>query len=153
MNAWPPALVRFSLLAAALLSACANPPPAPQAAPGPPPGETKRTAIEVCMPAGERAYLSRLQCANGEPVRFRRVGNFGPRTEIPANMPESESSALLEKMLRREAPKPGEPDFHIVDGYEVTCGASKRLIYLDMYHCQQPPPEVAPGGYVLKPAT
>jgi hypothetical protein len=35
--------------------------------------------------------------------------------------------------------QPGEVDYHVVDGYAVTCGTSKRLIYLDMYHCHQPP--------------
>lgn len=103
------------------------------------------------MPSGQRAYLSRLVCPDGSSPAFSRVGNMGPRTNFPANLSDSEQLALLRKVLGAEKLAPGDPDYHTIDGYEVGCGTSKRVLYLDMYHCQQPPPVSAPKGYTLKP--
>jgi hypothetical protein len=131
----------------ALASSCASGPDSdiqPPANPGY--GESLAAAIEVCKPDGERAYLERLVCPGGEGATFDRAGGSGTRNELPRDASLSEQIASS----RRDPLAPGEVDYHVVDGYAVTCGASKRMIYLDMYHCHQPPPTQAPPGYALK---
>lgn len=113
-------------------------------------GESKATAIEVCRPMGQRAYLSRLVCADGTRPTFNRIGSFGSRMPEPANMSKEQSGAVLEAMLTGRALKPGETDLHVVDGYEVSCGTVKRTIYMDMYHCHSAPPEQAPAGFTMQ---
>ena len=41
----------------------------------------------------------------------------------------------------------GDPDLHIVDGYQVSCGETKRMVYMDMYHCKQASPTKVPAGF------
>jgi hypothetical protein len=131
---------------AALSSSCATAPDSTTQTTGTGYGESQGTAIEVCHPDGERAYLARLVCPNGAPATFDRLGTYGPRNELPSDKPLSEQVASA----RRDPLEPGEVDYHVVDGYEVACGTSKRLLYLDMYHCHQPAPTQAPPGYSLK---
>lgn len=64
--------------------------------------------VRVEMPEGQRAYLSRLRCADGKPPVFERAGNVGP--------------GVYET---------------IVDSYVVDCGAAapgQVEIQMDMYH-------------------
>lgn len=138
------AITAFAI--AALPSSCATAPDSTTQTTGTGYGESKDAAIEVCNPDGEREYLARLVCPAGEPAAVDRLGAYGPRNELPADKPLSEQIATA----RRDPLKPGETDYHVVDGYEVACGASKRLLYLDMYHCHQPPPTAAPPGYSLR---
>jgi hypothetical protein len=57
-------------------------------------------------PIGQKAYLSRLRCADGNAPAFDRVGNFGNGVYG-----------------------------YIVDGYRVTCaGAAATTVVMDMYH-------------------
>jgi hypothetical protein len=166
-------VIGLPLVAAAtlLLAACAiDPPqpapepapapaPAPAIAPVPPParaplpalGQSKATAIEVCGPPGQRAYLNQLVCTTGERPSYRRVGSFGARTAVPPLSGE-DAAARLKRALSTRALKPGEVDEHIVDGYEVVCSDTTHMIYLDMYHCEQPAPTTAPPGFKLKSA-
>ena len=115
--------------------------PTKSASPAPGLGDTKALAIEVCMPPGQRAYLNRLLCADGSKPSYYRVGNFGPRNEVPKGLSDDEISRLMMGKL-----KPGDPDLHI-DGYELSCGASKRMVFMDMYHCHQAPPTEIPAGF------
>jgi len=135
-----------ALAIAAFSSACATAPDSATQTTGAGYGESRGAAIEVCNPDGERAYLERLVCPSGEPASFDRLGTYGPRNELLADQPLSEQIASA----RRDPLKPGEADYHVVDGYEVACAASKRLLYLDMYHCHQAPPTKAPPGYSLR---
>jgi hypothetical protein len=114
-------------------------------------GEAKSTAIEVCKPFGERFYLDHLRCVDGSPPTYHRVGSFGPRVAIPDNLTNEQKTALLKRIISGEPLAPGEPDHHIIDGYEVSCVDSKRMIYMDMYHCHQPLPATAPNGFRLAP--
>ena len=57
---------------------------------------------------------------------------------------------MYERAVTYGAIKPGEPDVHVVDGYEVTCGSSKQMIYMDRYHCEQPPPTSPPPGFAIR---
>jgi len=69
---------------------------------------SKENPVRAAGPSGQRAYLSRLRCADLKRPSFRRVGSMGI-----------------------------SPYGNIVDGYSVTCEGSEpaeRLIYLDMYH-------------------
>jgi hypothetical protein len=135
------------LTVAALAAACVSAPKtdiAPPANPGY--GESKTAAIEVCQPDGQRAYLARLVCPDGRIARFERLGGYGPRHELPADQPLSEQIASS----RRDPLEPGEVDYHVVDGYELACGVTKRIVYLDMYHCHQPQPQDAPPGMSLR---
>jgi hypothetical protein len=126
------------------LPGCATAPPARTAGLG----EIKATAIEVCRPQGQRAYLDRLQCADsGLAPSYRRVGSFGDRSDPPQQLNTEQSAVALDQILTVRPLKPGEPDYHIIDGYEVVCGATKRMIYMDMYHCDKPPPSAVPAGF------
>jgi hypothetical protein len=116
-------------------------------------GSSKATAIEVCMVQGEREYLSRLLCSSGQAAGFKRIGSFGNRTERPSNMSDAEfyKQAAGGFPGMRGAPlKPGEVDYHIIDGYEIACGELRQKIYLDMYHCPGPSQSVAPPGFTLR---
>ena len=67
-----------------------------------------KNPVRAHMPPGQRAYLSRLKCADLKTPKFFRVGSMGM-----------------------------SPYGNIVDGYEVTCPGSapaKTLIHIDMYH-------------------
>lgn len=58
------------------------------------------------QPAGQRAYLRRLRCADGKPPEFNRVGNVGDG-----------------------------PYGYIVDLFKVTCAGQAPVdVHIDMYH-------------------
>jgi hypothetical protein len=57
------------------------------------------------QPVGERAYLDRLRCSNGQPPWYERIGSFG-----------------------------AWEDGHVIDGYDVICDDYRTAIFLDMYH-------------------
>lgn len=122
--------------------------PSPTEEPAPPPepegpGLSKATAVEVCEPQGEREYLSRLRCADGNPPAFERLGSVGSRN--PTETPEAEELAT-EQVIRGRPVGPDEIDYHVIDLYEVVCAEGRYSVFLDMYHCDQPPPTVAPPG-------
>lgn len=119
-------------------------------------GLTKEEAIEVCNPEGQRQYLARLICLDGEPPTFYRVGNFGMRNPLDideyADLTPQEQRELERRIMdSNRILQEGEIDIHIVDGYEVDCRDHKIMLYLDMYHCVQPVPEYAPAGFGLVP--
>lgn len=69
---------------------------------------SKENPIRAQMPAGQRSYLARLRCSDGNPPSFERVGNFGPGIYMS-----------------------------IIDGYAVQCASGvpeDQILYLDMYH-------------------
>lgn len=141
------AIVLFGLV---VLGACATRPSAVRERPSAEAlGLKPETAIEVCDPAGQQAYLSRLACPNGGRPEFVREGSFGERHPVPESMSEEEQMELMTASLERRELSPGEVDYHIVDGYSVTCGGESTLLYLDMYHCAHAPPDVAPPGFDL----
>jgi hypothetical protein len=109
-------------------------------------GVVKESAIEVCGPKGERAYLDRLACSDGGAVKYQRTGSVGFRNEPKSKQDEK---AVQAQMMSAEPIKPGQKDFHMLDGYEVACGAVKTLLYLDMYHCPEPKDQGAPLGFSL----
>lgn len=109
-------------------------------------GRTKHLAIEVCQPAGERAYLSRLRCADGQAPRFERSGNVGPRHDIKPGTPDS---VLLDQMDMHRPLPPGEVDYHVIDLYEVVCSDQTHEIYMDMYHCTGPQTKAPPAGFTM----
>jgi hypothetical protein len=116
-------------------------------------GETKASAIEVCRPAGQRAYLDRLQCADGSALSYRRIGSFGERTKIPDDFTDEEQAALFESVINGTQLRPGEPDYHVIDGYVVNCGTTERVIYMDMYHCSTPATVDVPAGFTRRSTT
>lgn len=101
------------------------------------------------MPVGQRAYLASLMCPSGQAPAFKRIGSMGPRVE-PVG--DAQSKQMLDQLLQRKALAAGEADHHTIDAYELSCGESKRTLYMDMYHCSQPAPKVAPAGFTLKPS-
>ena len=109
-------------------------------------GRTKASAIEVCAPAGERAYLRCLVCADGTTLSFERSGSVGPRTEPRT---EEESRSALQQILPGPL-DPAQPDFHIVDRYRVRCGEQVSALFFDMYHCGGASPGV-PDGFQAWP--
>jgi len=69
---------------------------------------SRENPVRADMPQGQRAYLSRLRCADGNAPEHRRLGNLG--------------SGVFGS---------------IVDGYRVTCPGSEPAsveIVMDMYH-------------------
>ena len=82
---------------------------------------TLENPIRVAGPEGERAYLARLRCADGNPARIgaRREAGVGPYGSV-------------------------------VGGYDVTCaGIAGRLIF-DMYE-EEHQETRAPQGFTLAP--
>jgi hypothetical protein len=120
--------VRAALLGAAL--ACAHAPVAPAGF-----GLSKDRAVEVCLPPGEKAYLTELRCGDGSKPQTHRVGSVGSRTQpVDPNDPR-----ILLQMDPEQPLRPGEPDFHIVDAFEARCPGANYTLFLDMYHCPAKP--------------
>jgi hypothetical protein len=85
---------------------------------------SEQNPIRVNMPAGERAYLSRLRCSDGAPPRFERMGSGD-----------------------------ASPYGSIVDLYAVRCASgepAESTIWMDMYHPQHDE-TAAPPGFTLAP--
>jgi hypothetical protein len=86
---------------------------------------SEKNPVRADMPGGQRAYLSRLRCADGKRPQFERVGSFGVGVYG-----------------------------RIIDGYEVLCKGSapeKSMIYMDMYHPGHREPD-AVAGFTIEPA-
>lgn len=69
---------------------------------------SQENPVRAEMPAGQRAYLNRLRCEDGNAPTFHRVGNFGVG------------------VFGR-----------IIDGYEVKCENGQLepvMVFMDMYH-------------------
>ena len=104
-------------------------------------GLSKERAVEVCLPPGEKAYLSGLRCPDGSPPKPRRVGSIGSRLQpVDPNDPR-----ILLQMDPERPLAPGEPDLHIVDAFEAHCPGAVYTLFFDMYHCPASP-QPAPDG-------
>jgi len=133
-----------------------GPPPAADAGAEPPagaqapqavgPGMSPTSAIEVCMPEGERAYLSRLRCPGGKPPTV--LG----RSPVALQQAAVGAGDVTESQGQR-ASEAGESRVRVVDRFDLDCGdASQSLfVFLDMYHCPAPPTSAAPRGLELSP--
>jgi hypothetical protein len=119
-------------------AACAH------AAPAGPPGfaRSKDRAAEVCLPPGEKAWLTGLRCPGGEPAQVKRMGAAGSRNEP---MDPNDPRILLQMDPERPL-QPGEPDLHIVDAFEARCPGAVYTLFVDMYHCPAPP-QPPPDGF------
>lgn len=72
---------------------------------------------------GSRAYLDRLRCPNGRPIRYERVGSFGIG-----------------------------PFGNIIDGYEYRCRRNDTgTIFIDMYHGDHVEQNAPPGLTIVAP--
>ena len=112
-------------------------------------GSSKRTAVEVCMPPGERNYIRRLRCGDGAVPDFQRVGSVGMRDEVPPrNEGETDDAHLARLHALMDS---GEQDFHIIDLSALRCGDATHELYMDMYHCGSAPPAQAPVGFTYAP--
>jgi hypothetical protein len=109
-------------------------------------GLSRETAIEVCEPAGEQAYLARMRCSDGTVPSYQRSGSVGSRNTYDTKAKEE---LARQQMLEGRPVAPGESDYHTVDLYEVTCSDKKYEIFLDMYHCGQPETKAAPAGFSI----
>lgn len=110
-------------------------------------GLSREQAIEVCYPEGQQQYLARLICPDNSHPAFERRGSVGPRQPMPQNMSEEKIASLLADLRKSRKRKPGEPDHHIVDAYNVVCGEATTTLYLDMYHCAEDRPVFSPEGF------
>ena len=120
------------------VAACAH------AAPAGPPGfaRSKDRAAEVCLPPGEKTYLTGLRCPGGEAARIKRIGAAGSRNEpVDPNDPR-----ILLQMDPERPLQPGEPDLHITDAFEARCSGAVYTLFVDMYHCPSPP-QPPPDGF------
>ena len=110
------------------------------------PGLAKESAVEVCGPQGARDYLDRLRCADGSVVAYQRTGSMGARHDPTTNA----EIAMMQAQFATAGPIPtGQPDFHVIDGYNAECRAQKRFLYLDPYHCPDPKNQAPPPGFSL----
>lgn len=111
-------------------------------------GKTRQQAIEVCKPDGQRAYLARLVCPDQSHPKFERQGSVGPRNDLPRDLPQEQ---MMQRLLGdRFAPlAEGATDHHMIDAYGVQCGKTSHTLYLDLYHCHTPAPDVAPEGFTI----
>ena len=108
-------------------------------------GFTRALAIEVCLPPGQQEFLHRLRCPDGSAARQVERSSIGPRT-TPR---DPNDPRLLEQLDAGRRLRPGEPDFHVIDRFLVSCPDGDRTVFVDMYHCHQPPPSQAPEGMGL----
>lgn len=82
----------------------------------------KTNPVRCESPRGERAYLSRLRCPDGERPTFARIGSFGPG-----------------------------PYGNIIDGYMVKCeGREEATVFMDMYHEGYVEKEAVPGFTIVE---
>lgn len=81
---------------------------------------SEKNPVRAQMPPGQRAYLARLRCSDGNAPDFYRIGNVG--AGVYGN---------------------------IVDAYDVTCadGATpeQTTVYMDMYHRGHVEKQPVPG--------
>jgi hypothetical protein len=121
--------------AALLLIGCAHAAAAPEGF-----ALAKDRAVEVCLHLGEKQWLDRLRCADGERPQIEVMGSVGPRTT-----PLDPNDPRLLLQLDAELPiAPGQPDLHMVQAVHARCGSKEYTLYIDMYHCpgtDQPPPD------------
>jgi heat shock protein HslJ len=99
-------------------------------------------------------YLSKLRCEDGSPPLFYRIGNYGSRNPLPEQKPGESREEFFKRVPRsatlRGVPlKPGETDYHIVDGYRLSCKGVQHTLLLDMYHCDGKHSSVAPPGFSI----
>ena len=80
--------------------------------------------VRVAMPAGERGYLARLRCSDGQAPSFSRDGSFGHG-----------------------------PYGNILDRYAVLCAGgapASSAVFMDMYHAGFAEPRPVPGFTVAQ---
>jgi hypothetical protein len=73
--------------------------------------------VRAHMPVGERAYLGRLVCPNGERPNYERHGSVTQLSPYGTTM----------------------------DVYGLTCGAEKFTVHIDMYHPDHVEQNAIPG--------
>ncbi len=82
---------------------------------------TKDNPVRCESPRGERQYLNRLRCKDGNPPAYSRIGSFAPG-----------------------------PYGNILDGYNVKCeGRDEVIIFMDMYHDGYVEKEAVPGFTIV----
>ena len=84
---------------------------------------SQKNPVRAEMPQGQRAYLARLRCGDGQVPRFERMGNYG--IGVYGN---------------------------IIDGYAVDCGGAapgKVEIFMDMYHSGHVETRPVPGFTIV----
>lgn len=80
--------------------------------------------VRVAMPVGERGYLARLRCSDGQAPSFSRDGSFGHG-----------------------------PYGNILDRYTVLCAGgtpASSAVFMDMYHAGFAEPRPVPGFTVAQ---
>lgn len=139
-------LSSIALLLACIAGPASTTEPVPAAAG---PGLEPAQAIEVCRPRGHEAWLARLRCPDRSHAVFSRIASVGHRQPMPADMSPARSVALLENDMAFKPLPAGQADHHMVDAFRVACNGIETTLYLDMYHCDAPPPRLAPAGFEL----
>ena len=103
----------------------------------------------MCGPRGEDAYLARLRCPDGSPVTVVGRSSVGTREPLPGG----DRPATREDWKKAFGPKdPADETTHVVDTFEIACLDQRTRIFLDMYHCDKPPPQESPPGFTLTPS-
>jgi len=89
-------------------------------------------------------------CRDATKPSISRAGSFGPRNPFPDEISEDQMMQITINGLNGGTLKPGEIDYHTVDGYTLTCGEEKFTLYLEMYHCGEAVPIKAPEGFAIE---
>ncbi|MBO9517527.1 MAG: hypothetical protein J7493_05630 [Porphyrobacter sp.] len=83
---------------------------------------SEQNPVRASMPPGERAYLARLRCADGNAPEYERQGSGGD-----------------------------SPYGNIVDFYQVTCsGSEPAMVVMDMYHSGYAEDRPVPGFTIVE---
>lgn len=86
----------------------------------------------MCLTPGEKAFFDQWRCpGSGAKPLLTRLGSVGMRNEpVDPNDPR-----ILLQMDPERPLGPGEPDFHIVDAFQLRCADLTYTVFVDMYHC------------------
>jgi len=90
--------------------------------------------IKVCSRSMEFTHIVTTPCKNGRKAQVIDQQNLGP-LQLP-NTPREAERALEQKTELNGLP-PGEPDFHDIDRFTLSCGDDIEYRYFDKFHCEK----------------
>jgi len=79
-------------------------------------------------------HIVKNKCKNGKTPQVVDRQNVGPLT-LPET--EEEATRASEQAFEINGLKPGEPDFHNIDRFTLSCGDKIEYRYFDLYHCEK----------------
>jgi len=84
---------------------------------------SEQNPVRAEMPQGQRAYLGRLRCANGQPPTYQRAGNVGPGvfgSIVDLYVTHCEGSTPAQAEIYMDMYFPGHVEQRTVPGFLLT---------------------------------